>query len=383
MASDDLTARAGAAWDAHFSGGLSGGEFADTIARLHAGDDAQPVDPAFAARLGALLQAGPASQRGEPQMNGTRTHTFAAAVSPPTGRSRASPRRRPGRAFNAVATLTLIVAVAFGAYLVNRVANSPGSGVAQIAAPGTPSATAPAAACVDVPRGYFSGPKAGLFVLASQVRSLSPSAPLVDRVQLQGWTIDAGRYGVLGPVQSDQYAGLAVDFVLSGFYSAIFEGPAYAVAAGNLTLSGWRPQLIPAGQAVELAQGDAVMFNRSDKVVVHSASSVNPLVFKRALFTEGTTNAPPLVGQGFTDVIEQSAVLPANLGDSLRHGDGFMLLIPSLLQESDSTPRANCAAPEQIRVLTSLEGPAPATPSSTASGGLANGYALWIFPNLP
>jgi len=289
-------------------------------------------------------------------------------------------RRRSRLAFNAIATIALIAAIGFGAYAYNRPNHNGGSGAAQIAAPGTPASTVSTAPCLEFVGATFTYPRASLYASLSDLEPVFPSAAKLDHVQLQGWTIDGGASASLVSGQPSHFPGLAVDFILAGFYTATFDGPVYVVHSGVLAVGAPIVEPVSAGNPVSLAQGDAVAFNYGLPMSVHNAdaSKSTSLIFKRAVFTEQVAPNEIVTGSGFKAAINTSSVLPTSLGTVLEGGSGGMYLIPQVVELSDSTARTFCKQPNQIRALAFSEKPAwnPATPTA---GGPVNGYELWLF----
>ena len=139
----DDAAWVGFTWDAMLSGAArqpADAEFAETTAQLHAGDDAPHVDPAFAGRLGSQFSSERAHTLRERQMSQpARLFSNTSAGFPSRSRVVASPWRRPSRAFNTFATIVLILAIAIGAFLINRPMNDRGADAPLIAAPASPT----------------------------------------------------------------------------------------------------------------------------------------------------------------------------------------------------------------------------------------------------
>ena len=229
-----------------------------------------------------------------------------------TGRRWTTFWRRPGRAFNVAATIALIVAVALGAFLVNRPASNPGPDVAQITAPGTPGMTpitasrmtpqATSTPCTSVYEGTGTLTRIAQSEFTS-VAASNPSRPLASW-QLQGWRVEPGvsaRYVSPAP-------GYAVDFVLSGFYSATFGSTATVERHGEFGSSG---EVIQPDSPVEITYGDTVSFDPAGGFQITNKSAV-AVVFKRALFTVEPPSKAPLTS-GAQVVVDSNGALPRPL----------------------------------------------------------------------
>lgn len=255
----------------------------------------------------SMMEAFPAVQ---PRIAGRETPERATMISchPGAGGGRGHARRAPRAIFGAVATAALILVSAIGISLFNRPTNDAGQNVAQIAAPGTPAADSTPALCSKT---FVSNTLPVEVALSAFVQEAVSEQALAANVwQMQGWTIAPG--GVSAFSQSGP--SVAFDFVLDGFYSAVF-GSSAEVNRHIAAEKGFMP--FSPNKVVELGYGDAVGFDPSKGVVIRNLSTTNALTFKRAVFSIGPPNGSNTATPSATGahvVLDASGHLPPEIG---------------------------------------------------------------------
>jgi len=277
-------------------------------------------------------------------------------------------RRRPWWGFHGIfgafATAVLVLVALGGVLLIQRTPNNRGS----LNAAGPAPTASPSTGClIDQDQDTEPGRSAGINALP--LAAISGGAQYADNVQLQGWAIDGGMSATIQAGPFGQFTGLAVDFVLQGFYSATFNGPG-VVSTENLTgTPGIR--LVDSGGTIELSHGDSVAFNYRDGITIQNISKTTPLMFKRALFTRGAAPSDVPGGDGYAVALEETAKLSASLDEMTVHSPIMIWLTYSQVQTSEGDPRAFCTETTRYRLLSTAETDRPAN-------GEPNGYILYI-----
>jgi hypothetical protein len=287
-----------------------------------------------------------------------------ARVNPRTENRKVTPART--RAGSLAAAAILVVAlIGFRSYI-----NPPG-GYEALNAPGPAPTASPVTGClVDQDQGVPSLsalPITGINDL--RLGTFSSDALYADNVQLQGWTLNALATATIPGNTSEGFAGVAVDFVLQGYYSATFGGPAI-VSQGNLT-GAPGGGFSDSGGTVELSHGDAIAFAYGAGITVHNVSSTTPLVFKRVLLTKGSAAASMPTGDGFQIALDQQTALPRPIGGMVGGSQMAIWLEYQHVDVPAKSPRQFCTETTAYRLVSTIDPTRPANADQ-------NGYVLYI-----
>jgi hypothetical protein len=194
-------------------------------------------------------------------------------------------------------------------------------------------------------------------------QGLTAAQRSVNKVQMQGWEIDAGEQVTITQ-GTDPVVGIGADIVISGAYTATFS--AQVLVSRPTPGGGTYFQRFDANAQVELSRGDMVTYALGTKQSLGNALTSTMLQFKSILFSDGDVSPESLGFSGnFRSRIDGDGALPANTWDHA--DDGISVLVT---YQNKGIP----APPEDADIGLVL-GPVAST---LAGGGPDEGFAVWV-----
>ena len=280
------------------------------------------------------------------------------------------PNRRPGyrkpifnalapsskSAVGAFATLALIAVSLFGVFLFNHQTGPQEFNNGQFPIGGSPTAASLPTSC---PASQVSYEETFTVATATFEGVISSDAAAASNWQMQGWKVSQGattEFSQSGP-------SVAVDFVLDGFYSAVFGSGASVARHGEMRDASFTT--VGPGESVDLSYGDAVSFDPSKGVKITNASRAIELDFKRSLFTLDASNLTPRLIDGAMIRLDASGKIPSVIGTIGAEATATIRLdyiVPS--------PNFTCDRPGRLNI--------PAGAMTNPTGVAGSGYVLTL-----